>query len=86
MLCGHIHQPCNRIISNINGQVNYLNSGDWIENLTALEYSNDDWTVYHYQQDELVAELHNSYYVDEAAYLRTTDLFKMMVEDFVKAS
>ena len=86
VLCGHIHQPCDRIISNVNGQVNYLNSGDWIENLTALEYSNDEWAVYHYQQDKLVTELHNSYYADEAAYLRTTDLFKMMMEDFVKAS
>lgn len=86
VLCGHIHQPSNRIISNANGQVNYLNSGDWIENLTALEYSDDEWAVYHFQQDELVTELHNSYYVDEAAYLRTTDLFKMMMEDFVKAS
>ena len=86
VLCGHIHQPCDRIISTATGQVNYLNSGDWIENLTALEYSNDKWKVYHYQQDELVRELDNAYYTDEAAYLRTTELFKMMMDDFLKAS
>lgn len=86
VLCGHIHQPADRVISTDNGNVHYLNSGDWIENLTALEYNSNTWCVYHYQQDELVKELHNSYYIDEAAYLRTTELFKMMMEDFVKAS
>jgi UDP-2,3-diacylglucosamine pyrophosphatase LpxH len=86
VLCGHIHQPADRIITTSNGKVNYLNSGDWIENLTALEYNNNKWAVYYYQQDELVKELHNSFYIDEAAYLRTTELFKMMMEDFLKAS
>ncbi len=86
VLCGHIHQPCDRMIKTDTGQVNYLNSGDWIENLTSLEYVNEKWNVYYYQHDELVRELHTSYYIDEAAYLRTTELFKMMMEDFVKAS
>lgn len=86
VLCGHIHQPGDRIISNSKGKTNYLNSGDWIENLTALEYNNNKWHVYYYQKDELVKELHNSFYTDEAAYLRTTELFKMMMEDFMKAS
>lgn len=31
-ICGHIHQPENRII---NGK-HYLNSGDWIENMSAI--------------------------------------------------
>jgi len=86
VICGHIHQPCNRIIRTDEGKANYLNSGDWIENLSALEYQNERWNVYYYQQDKLVTELNNSYYTDEAAYLRTTELFKMMMEDFVKAS
>ena len=86
VLCGHIHQPCNRMISTDNRKVNYLNSGDWIENLTALEYNDDNWKVYYYLQDEVVKELDNAYYTDEAAYLRTSELFKMMMEDFSKAS
>jgi UDP-2,3-diacylglucosamine pyrophosphatase LpxH len=86
VICGHIHQPCNRIISTNDGKVNYLNSGDWIENLSALEYQKEKWSIYYYQQDNLVNELDNAYYTDEAAYLRTTELFKMMMEDFVKAS
>ncbi|MEP7110838.1 MAG: UDP-2,3-diacylglucosamine diphosphatase, partial [Ferruginibacter sp.] len=86
VLCGHIHQPANRIIKNADGSVNYLNSGDWIENLTALEYANNAWKIYYYQEDIQVHELHDSFYVDEAAYLRTAELFKMMMEDFVVAS
>src|SRR6202012_4614286 len=86
VLCGHIHQPCNREIKNDNGKVNYLNSGDWIENLTALEYKNNKWDIYYYQQDTEVNELNDAIYMDEAAYLRTTELFKMMMEDFHLAS
>lgn len=44
--CGHIHQPQDRCIDRKNGSVRYLNSGDWIENLTALEYSNCEWNIY----------------------------------------
>jgi len=38
VICGHIHQPQQRVIENDQGKVTYLNSGDWIENLTSLEY------------------------------------------------
>ncbi len=86
VICGHIHQPANRMINTNKGSVNYLNSGDWIENLTALEYENDTWKIYHYLDDKNVTELTDAYYMDEAAYLRTTELFKMMMEDFVIAS
>ena len=86
VLCGHIHQPANRQITNSKGSVNYLNSGDWIENLTALEYANNDWSIYHYQQDKVVLEMNENFYADEAAYLRTAELFKIMMEDFVKVS
>lgn len=48
VICGHIHQPQKRIIRNAEGQVLYLNSGDWIENLTALEYNDQSWTIYEY--------------------------------------
>jgi len=37
-----------KTITTENGQVEYLNSGDWIENLTSLEYNNKEWTLYKY--------------------------------------
>lgn len=47
--CGHIHQPQQRIITTKDGSVTYLNSGDWVENLTALEYNQNEWTIYQHQ-------------------------------------
>lgn len=50
VICGHIHEP--KIIekSNKNGSVVYLNSGDWVENLTALEYNRKRWKLYRYTE------------------------------------
>lgn len=48
VICGHIHQPQRREVSNDKGACTYLNSGDWIENLTALEYENEEWNLYQY--------------------------------------
>lgn len=48
VICGHIHQPQKRIITNDKGSVTYMNSGDWVEHLTALEYHDDDWHIYNY--------------------------------------
>lgn len=57
VVCGHIHQPEIRKIKNQKGSTLYLNSGDWIENLTALEYNDKQWTLYEYQKDDMVKEL-----------------------------
>jgi UDP-2,3-diacylglucosamine pyrophosphatase LpxH len=50
VICGHIHQPQQRTVSTQKGSVCYLNSGDWIENLTALEYYENDWHLYQYDE------------------------------------
>jgi UDP-2,3-diacylglucosamine pyrophosphatase LpxH len=47
VVCGHIHHPQIKKMTNANGEsVMYLNSGDWVENSTALEYDNEAWTLY----------------------------------------
>jgi UDP-2,3-diacylglucosamine pyrophosphatase LpxH len=51
VVCGHIHQPEIRTISNAQGSVNYLNAGDWVENLSALEYHEGVWSIYNYRED-----------------------------------
>jgi UDP-2,3-diacylglucosamine pyrophosphatase LpxH len=51
VLCGHIHQPAIRNVKTDKGETLYLNSGDWVENLTALEYSNKKWSLYHYKDE-----------------------------------
>ncbi|WP_295653423.1 UDP-2,3-diacylglucosamine diphosphatase [uncultured Mucilaginibacter sp.] len=50
VLCGHIHHAEIRQIQGTDraGSVLYLNSGDWVESLTALEYLNGEWKIYKY--------------------------------------
>ncbi|MEL6649467.1 MAG: UDP-2,3-diacylglucosamine diphosphatase [Bacteroidota bacterium] len=50
VICGHIHQPQIRSLVGENGSLLYLNSGDWIENLTALEYNKGEWSLFHYEE------------------------------------
>ncbi|PKD17214.1 phosphoesterase [Salegentibacter salinarum] len=50
VVCGHIHQP--KIIRKTNkkGTCLYLNSGDWVENLSVLEYEDKKWNLTYYHQ------------------------------------
>ncbi|MES2747550.1 MAG: UDP-2,3-diacylglucosamine diphosphatase [Bacteroidota bacterium] len=54
VICGHIHEPKIAFVENEKGKTVYLNSGDWIENLTALEYNNKKWKLYQYTESELI--------------------------------
>jgi UDP-2,3-diacylglucosamine pyrophosphatase LpxH len=46
--CGHIHQPAIRSIERDHQAVTYMNSGDWVEHLTALEFDGDTWETYQF--------------------------------------
>jgi UDP-2,3-diacylglucosamine pyrophosphatase LpxH len=51
---GHIHQPSIRNFKNDEGSVVYMNSGDWIENLTSLEYKDGEWSIYKYKESDFI--------------------------------
>jgi len=55
VICGHIHQPQIKQVTTENGSVTYMNSGDWIENLTSLEYDNNCWKIHHWNDIEITA-------------------------------
>lgn len=57
VICGHIHQPEIKNIKTSVGSVLYLNSGDWVENLTALEYNNKQWTLFKYDSKDFEKEM-----------------------------
>lgn len=82
VVCGHIHQPEMREISNAKGSVQYLNSGDWIENLTSLEYVNGKWSLYSYHDDMIVKHLNIDYAHDEGNVMDTSELFAGLVREF----
>ncbi len=64
VICGHIHEPKILKKSNKNGSTMYLNSGDWVENLTALEYNRKKWKLFYYQESEFT-ETESSHEKDE---------------------
>ncbi len=48
IICGHIHQPSIRQLEDIT----YMNSGDWVESLSALvEDFNGNWSLLYYHPD-----------------------------------
>ena len=54
VICGHIHLPQIRTVEAKNGaSVIYLNSGDWVEHMTALEFEDGKWKLYQYEDDGL---------------------------------
>lgn len=79
VICGHIHQPEMREIENEEGKIMYLNSGDWIENLTALEYVGGEWKIYRYDENEMQQWVEHNIEEEE---LNNTQLFDSMLEEF----
>lgn len=73
VICGHIHQPAIRTIVSKKGTCVYMNAGDWIENLSALEYHNNEWSIYYYEQHK---HLLNQQITEEYA-------FKNSIEDLL---
>lgn len=51
VICGHIHEPAMKTMVTEKGPIRYLNSGDWIENLSSLEYTNGEWKLYRFTED-----------------------------------
>lgn len=46
IICGHIHTPANKLL----GDVHYLNSGDWVESMTAIvEHMDHSFEIVSYQ-------------------------------------
>ena len=74
VVCGHIHQPQQRIIKTEKGEVTYLNSGDWIENLTALEYNDGNWKIYEHPQQNRKKLQRSTEYLTELERLKKPEI------------
>lgn len=80
VVCGHIHQPCMREIVNEKGKVMYLNSGDWVENCTSIEYHEGEWKLYRFQDDLVAQKIKIS--KKEKEHVDEKFLFKKLTEEF----
>jgi UDP-2,3-diacylglucosamine pyrophosphatase LpxH len=80
VICGHIHHPEMKKITTEKGEVTYLNSGDWVENLTALEYNDGAWRIYRYQDDKKAMSIKIK---SPKNNLDNDEIFKDLVNEFL---
>lgn len=71
VVCGHSHSPNKQLIETKKGKCLYLNSGDWVKHMTALEYSFKRWKLYRYENDKLT-----SFFMDEE--LKSMDMNELI--------
>ena len=77
VVCGHIHNP--KIESfDINGEeIIYMNSGDWLESLSSLEYVDNKWSIYMHKRTE------QEYKGDDSRIEMTNkELYKDLIAEF----
>lgn len=80
VVCGHIHHPEMKEIRNKDGAIQYLNSGDWVENLTALEYNNGQWSIYRFDENEIEKMKTEEPFQDSE--LNNAELFNNLLNEF----
>jgi UDP-2,3-diacylglucosamine pyrophosphatase LpxH len=78
VVCGHIHHPEMKVIENVGGSITYLNSGDWIENLTSLEFTDGNWNIYYFRED-LLEPLNED---EEMVAMNNQDIFSNLLQEF----
>jgi UDP-2,3-diacylglucosamine pyrophosphatase LpxH len=81
VICGHIHQPEIREIKTDKGSVTYLNSGDWVESLTALEFNDNKWSIYTYDANAFNKEHELPDTEELSNFLDVKELFEKIKQD-----
>ena len=71
LICGAPHHLSNVWLETSFGKCQYLSAGDWVRNLTSLEYNFKRWKPYRYSEDKL-----SPFFADE-------DLKQMNVEEIL---
>jgi len=77
VICGHIHQPQIREVNTKKGSCIYLNSGDWIENLSALEYDDGAWKIFLYEEHQHLLKDDET---EEMSAMNSADLLKIVTQ------
>ena len=73
------NQAEKKLYSNEKGSVTYLNSGDWVESLTALEYNDKSWSIYQFREDQS-AEIHDEEsFINLASKLDVKSLYNSLI-------
>ncbi|MDA8947852.1 UDP-2,3-diacylglucosamine diphosphatase [Flavobacteriaceae bacterium] len=78
VVCGHIHHPNIKKYMIGGKEITYLNSGDWVENLTALEYQNKKWSIHHFEEDSSLDKKEKIDQIDKSS----KELFEELINEF----
>ncbi|MDF2375841.1 MAG: UDP-2,3-diacylglucosamine diphosphatase [Verrucomicrobiales bacterium] len=71
IICGHIHTPADKTLD---GEVHYLNSGDWVESLTAIvEMKPGEFELIHYEEFMARRETEESLAEHESDFVETVE-------------
>jgi UDP-2,3-diacylglucosamine pyrophosphatase LpxH len=83
VICGHIHRPARKRIKSPSGFITYLNSGDWVDHMTALEYEKSDWHLRHWDPatDQTVEDSMEEEIISEAI----EDIFTRAFKEILKS-
>ena len=84
VVCGHIHQPQMREIEGKQGKsVVYLNSGDWIENLTALEYHEGTWQIYEYSDADFMDSRIEPDHLEHVDFSKASSNYEQLMAELI---
>lgn len=83
VICGHIHRPAHKKVTSAKGTITYLNSGDWVENMTALEYENGEWRLKYWNQehDDAIEDPN----IEEMFSKSAGDIFRKVFHEVLKS-
>ena len=78
VILGHIHTPKIESFDIDCDEIIYMNSGDWLESLSSLEYLDNKWSIYYHTRTE--ADFNND--EESRIEMTTKELYKVMIEEF----
>ena len=78
VVCGHIHTPKIESFDIKGDEIIYMNSGDWLESLSSLEYVDNKWSIYMHERTE--QEYKNM--EDSRIEMTNKELYKDLIAEF----
>jgi hypothetical protein len=58
-----------------------MNSGDWVENLTAMEYNDKNWTLFNFRDHKFTENEEEHDEDDTMIYAERTDIFNQLLKE-----
>jgi len=84
VICGHTHIPVDKTISSENGQIRYINCGDWVEHFSAAECIDGNWSLNYFKSEADEEDIESP--TDELYIPDKKQLYRSILEEMKAAS